>query len=362
MTHRLIQRITTKPLAAMGLCFLLGLGLFAASGAAFAQDGAEKETFYDSIPNYIKKTDASFFTFTVENDLFGDGQDQNYTSGIRLTYFDYSSKPPEIADTLDRFVPTFEVNDTTSVYYSLGQNLYTPTDITSSVPDPNDRPYAAFLYGSAGLSSLSDNHIDDLELTVGVVGPWALGEEVQDNFHALIHSDDPSGWDYQLRNEPGVILSWQRLWPGYYSRDIGPFTTRVIPHAGATLGNIYTYANGGVTFQLTPEKFKWQSLPPRVRPAIAGNGFFAVPTNTFAWSLFAGAEERLVGRNIFLDGNTFRDSPSVDKRYLVTDLNAGLSMNYGKAQISYTLNWRSREFRQQDDQSLFGAISIGYRF
>ncbi|HCQ71495.1 MAG: hypothetical protein CL570_00605 [Alphaproteobacteria bacterium] len=356
--------ILQKPLLCLGL-FAFSAGI-AAPRQALADDAQAaspaKQSFYDSIPNYIRKTDASFFTLTVENDLFGNGQDRNYTNGVRLTYFDYSKAPPEFSKTIADFIPQFEVNDTTSVYYSFGQNLYTPNDITAAVPDPQDRPYAAFLYGSAGLTTLSENHIDDLEMTLGIVGPWALGEEVQDAVHHTINADNPSGWDSQLHNEPGVILSWQRRWPGYFSRDAGPFTTRLIPHAGLTAGNIYTYANAGATFQITPARFKWQSLPPRVRPAIPGSGYFAVPTDTFAWSLFAGGETRLIGRNIFLDGNSFRDSPSVDKRYTVADFNAGLSMNYGKTQISYTLNWRSREFRGQDDQSLFGAISLGYRF
>jgi hypothetical protein len=78
--------------------------------------------------------------------------------------------------------------------------------------------------------------------------------------------------------------------------------------------------------------------------------------------LFAGIEGRAMARNIFLDGNTFTDSPSVDKKTLVYDANVGVSLTYGKTQISYTLNWRSREFFAQDKSSLFGAISIGYKF
>lgn len=360
MTHLPFQ---TKPrLSLLGLCLCLGLTLGPASFARGQDEAPEEESFYDSIPEEIREREASFFTFTLENDLFGNGQDRNYTNGVRLTYFDYSADIPEFAHQLDRMIPTFAVNETTSIYYSLGQNLYTPTKITSAVPDPADRPYAAFLYGSAGLTSLSDNHIDELEATLGLVGPLALGEPVQRAVHKLINGDTPSGWAYQLDNEPGLILSWQRRWPGFYARDFDGFTTRLIPHGGMTLGNIYTYANSGVTFQLTPTRYKWQSTPLRVRPSIPGNGFFAVPDDRFAWSVFLGAEGRAVGRNIFLDGNTFADSPSVDKRYFVADLSGGLALSYGHTQFSYTLNWRSREFRGQDDQSLFGALSISRRF
>jgi len=327
-----------------------------------AQAQNQEKTFEELIPKEVFEQDDSFFTFTVENDLFGKGTDQNYTHGTRLTYFDMGAEPPGFAKLLDRWVPTFEVNETTSVYYSFGQNLYTPKDIEARTPDPNDRPYAGFLYGSAGFTSVTDNHVDDIEITLGMVGPWALGEETQEVVHDLIDVDDPSGWDHQLENEPGFIFSWQRRWPEAFAAGAGPLHFRASPHVGTSLGNVYTYAATGLSLQLTPKKYKWQSQPLRVRPAIPGSGFFHVPEDRFAWSIFAGVEGRAVGRNIFLDGNTFEDSPSVDKEHFVADANAGVAFTYGRAQLSYTLNYRTKEFDNQEDESLFGAISLGYRF
>lgn len=341
----------------LGAFFLVMLVLV----PAYAQEAASP-TFEDRIPEEVKGTPAGFFTFTTENDYFGGDTDENYTNGVRLTYYDYGAEPPWFADLLDRWVPTFRVNETTSTYYSIGQNLYTPKNITASVPDPTDRPYAAFLYTSAGMTSISGNHVDDLEATLGIVGPWALGRQTQQFVHDNFGFDHPAGWEYQLKNEPGLMLSWQRQWPEAFYMDIDALIFRTSPHIGLTLGNIYTYAATGVSFQITPKQYQWQSKPLRVRPAIPGNGYFAVPENKFAWSLFAGAEGRAMGRNIFLDGNTFRDSPSVDKKYGVVDLNAGVSVTYGRTQISYTLNWRSKEFDGQQDSSVFGAISVGYRF
>lgn len=335
-------------------CFLFVL----MSGSTYA----EEKTFEDRISDEVFQKDYQFLTFTSENDFYGGGTDQQYTNGARVTYFDMGSKPPAFIEFLDDFIPTFEVDNETSVYYSLGQNLYTPDDITKRIPDADDRPYAGFLYGAAGFSNVTGNHIDDLELTLGIVGPWALGEETQESVHDLFGLTDPSGWDYQLENEPGVILSWQRRWPEAYFNDSTPLHFRASPHFGVSLGNVYTYASTGVTFQLTPRQFKWQSQPLRVRPALPGSGFFDVPENRFAWSLFAGFEGRAVGRNIFLDGNTFESSPSVDKKHLVADANAGVTLTYGKTQVSYTLNWRSKEFHTQDDSALFGVVSVGRRF
>lgn len=335
------------------------------SGAAYAQaqiSALEKPSFQERIPQGLLDSDNHFLTLTLENDMFASRSDQNYTHGTRLTYFDVGMKSPDIIAALDGMLPFFTFNETTSVAYSVGQNLYTPDDITSRTPNPSDRPYAGFLYGSAGFSSVNRNTIDSLELTLGVIGPWSMGEEVQETVHDLVGADDPSGWDYQLKNEVGAILSWQRNWPEAYAVDIHDLHLRVSPHAGFSLGNIYTYGSGGVTLQLTPQRYQWQSPPMRVRPSIPGNGFFVVPDNEFAWSAFIGLDGRAFARNIFLDGNSFQDSPSVDKKTFVTDASAGISLSYGATQISYSLNWRSKEFDGQDDPSLFGAISVGYRF
>lgn len=342
------------------LALLLAQLVLTLSAPCQAQD--QKQSFENSIPENILDNGRRFLTLTTENDLYATRSDQNYTNGIRATYFDAGAKPPKLASLLAEYIPTFHVNKTTSVYYSLGQNLYTPEDITARTPDPKDRPYSAFLYGTAGLTSITDNHIDDMELTLGIVGPLALGEETQKAVHDLVKAKDPSGWDHQLKNEAGLILSWQRRWPESYARDFGPFYFRFSPHVGASLGNVYTYGTGGVSAQLTPKRFKWQSTPLRVRPAMPGNGFFSVADNQFSWSLFAGVEERAVARNIFLDGNSFESSPSVNKKTFVTDANTGITLTYGRTQIAYTINWRSKEFDGQDDPSIFGALSIGYRF
>lgn len=321
------------------------------------------ETFQEKVTNNLKnEKHQQFITFVEENDLFGSGKDRNYTNGIRLGWLDTSKKPPAIIKFFNDYLPLFSVNNETAVFYSLGQNLYTPQNITTIDPDPKDRPYAAFLYGSMGMTTIVKNHIDSMELTLGVVGPTAQGEKTQKFVHKVMNSRDPKGWDYQIKNEPGIMVSTQRLWPELYTAEIGTLHFRTSPYIGGTLGNVYTYANTGLIFQLVPQDYKWQGVPPRVRPSIPGTGYFSGPHNKFSWSIFAGVEGRAIGRNIFLDGNSFRHSRSIDKRYLVGDANVGFSIIYNHVQLAYTLNWRSKEFRHQTSSDLFGAIGIGYRF
>ncbi|MDX1923138.1 MAG: lipid A deacylase LpxR family protein [Alphaproteobacteria bacterium] len=350
--------------------FILSLCLSSCIAVAHAQtiDNAggeppKKETLQKQFKKHVEdKPRDEFLTLTVENDSLASGADRNYTNGIRISWYDTGDHPPAIASFLDTIIPVFPVNDTTSVYYSVGQNLYTPRELSLTTPDPKDRPYAGFLYGSVGMSNVTNNHQDNVELTVGIVGPYSLGKETQEFVHTLLNAAYPKGWGHQLNTEVGLMASWEHLWPEAYTAEMGDLHFRASPYIGATLGNIYTYANSGLMFQLVPKQYKWQTPPLRVRPAMPGNGYFSVPEGEFSWSLFAGFEGRAVGRNIFLDGNTFEDSPSVGKKPIVGDANIGVAFTYGHAQINYTLNWRAPEFYGQDSADLFGAVSIGYRF
>lgn len=326
---------------------------------------AEEPTLESDVSRVVRQSaDDSFITVNFENDMIGSGTDRNYTSGVRLTYFDLGTPMPDFARTIDQLIPTFSINDTTSIYYSLGHNIYTPQDIESTVQDPDDRPWAGFLYTSAGLTSITDNHIDNVEATLGVVGPAALGEQIQKFVHKNISdSPRPEGWDNQLKNEPALMLSWERSWPERYSVETYGWTAAAVPHLGVTLGNVYTYANTGVSFRLSPTSARWQDDPVRVRPAMPGTGAFIVPNDTFSWYLFGGVDFRVVGRNIFLDGNTFTNSHSVDKKPLVMDASAGLALAYGRARVSYALVYRTKEFDGQDGNGdVFGTVSLGVRF
>jgi len=325
---------------------------------------AGAETLEDNISRQTERNQKSknFVTLAFENDRFGSEDDRYYTNGFRLTYFNSGADLPEFAEEIDDLIPTFDLNETTGVYYSFGQNIYTPENISLPVPDPLDRPYAAFLYGSIGLTTVTENHLDDIEFTLGMIGPFALGEDIQGFVHEILNARDPKGWRYQLKNEPGFIFSWQRRYPANYVSSFGGIKGSLDPFYGVTLGNVYTYVHGGFLARLDLKDSGWQDVPVRIRPSLPGTGVFLTPDSQFSSYLFAGVDIRAIGRNIFLDGNTFTDSPRVNKKHIVADLNAGISLSFGAKKISYTLVYRTEEFEGQRDPSVFGAINLVYRF
>ena len=346
-TAGMLQRVTKLMLP------MLAAGL---SWPALAEDAGTAQSPEDERP---------VWTLTFENDLTNN-TDRYFTNGIRLNRTSPVGAVPEAV--VDAARPLIGTIGTVRWTVGIGQNMYTPSDITVSDPDPDDQPYAGWLYGTVGV--LNDLATGDgnrtqtsVQLSLGVVGPSALGEEAQKFVHEIVNSPEPQGWDHQLHDEPAVLLNLERRWVVPSEPVVGDLRGDVSPHVGLALGNVFTHAAAGFTLRFG-EPPQYDYGPPRLQPHTPGSEYFAAraPDDEFGWYLFAGAEGRAVARNIFLDGNTFRDSPSVDKELLVADLSAGVVMTFGDMRVSYVQVLRTKEFEGQEGPSLFGAFSVGYRF
>jgi hypothetical protein len=299
------------------------------------------------------------WTLLVENDLFY-GSDRNYTSGVGLAWVASPKPAPDWAVRMARSVPWFPEIGEIRHGYIVGQNMYTPRDI--SLPDPplDDRPYAGWLYATIGLGVESAGQTDFFALTVGVVGPASLAEQSQKAIHEITGSPHPQGWDTQLQNEPGIELAYQRRWRDVLTGSFAGLELDLTPHAGGALGNVYTYANAGFTVRYG-KRLTSDLGPMRIRPSPPGSGFF-VPADTFSWYVFVGVDGRVVARNVFLDGNTWRESRSVDKETLVGDLQWGAAVTWKGVRASYTHVRRTREFETQGPSSDFGAFAVSVAF
>lgn len=315
-----------------------------------------------ALPAYAEdrpKDDQGIFNVVWENDIFG-GTDQNYTNGIRFSWLSPETSVPDWVDwTARNFLPVAnEGNKRTSI--AIGQSMFTPQNLLTTLPQPNDRPYAGWTYGSVGVVSDTGKTLDNVMLTLGMVGPSSHAEDVQKFVHSAIGNPEPMGWDNQIHDEPGIIFTYERKWRNLYQ--VSPFGLGIdaTPHVGVNLGNISTEALTGVTFRFG-RNLPADYGPPRIRPSVPGSDFF-LATKEFGWYLFAGAEGHAVARNIFLDGNTFRDSAHVDKEPFVGGLQGGIAFTYGDTRISYTQVYTTREFDTQHKPEQFGVITISRRF
>ncbi|PLY03965.1 MAG: hypothetical protein C0622_03735 [Desulfuromonas sp.] len=227
----------------------------------------------------------------------------------------------------------------------------------------DDRPYAGYSYLALDYHRKSDDleqgwsQMDTAEIQFGIVGPYSLAEDAQKFIHRIRDLQRPNGWDNQLETEPGLTLVFERKWL-YHPTSARRFCLDAITHSGVALGNIMTYANLGLEVRAgwnIPRTFSVS----RIRPA---GSTWSEDDKGFSVYLFGAVDGRAVLRDIFLDGNSFRDSHSVDKRPLVADLSCGLVTRYRNLSLHLSFTERTREFKGQEKTHGFGSMALGYAF
>ncbi|MCQ8185658.1 lipid A deacylase LpxR family protein [Parvularcula maris] len=295
--------------------------------------------------------DLGTLTVTAENDFVAN-QDRHYTNGLRAAYVTGEVRGTSLERRLGGYGATLRRS------FAVAQQIYTPKDYFTDTPDPDDHPYAGYLFAEAGLLAEKNGRFDLFTLELGVVGPAALGEETQNWFHERRNYMLAEGWDHQLPNEVAVNLSYD--WKGrpWAEGRMGPLEAEFTPVAGASLGNVAVNARAGGMVRLG-SNLRPNFGPARIRPSLTGSGHFS---RGVSWFLFAGAEARAVAHDIFLDGSLVQDSASTDKNPLVGDLQAGAVMELGRVQLSWTYVARTERYEAQDDPDGYGGFSVGVKF
>ncbi len=263
----------------------------------------------------------SWRSFTLDNDLFV-GQDDGYTNGIYLSQYTAGirGKSPGAGVMLApllRFIdfetPLFSVN-----LYTLGQTMVTPEDITREVPDPADVPYSGLLFLSNTYIHAQADKAVKYGVAIGVIGPASGAEQSQKWVHEVTGSDEPKGWDHQLHNElvfqfePGII---RRMWLRPDKQDMD-----AVLLADVALGTVQTSISTSL-FIRTGSGLQYTYVTPALRSTRSSNPI-AIGDG---WFTYAGLNARYLFRQIFVDGNTYRDSPSIELDHTQVSLSVGLT-------------------------------------
>ena len=306
-----------------------------------------------------EKDRSGTFSLYFENDTVA-GTDRCFTGGAKLGWMSKDLKNYK-EKKIWRWLPFVDKPGFQHTFaLSLGMNIYTPDDISRTDIIEDDRPYAGFLYLAAGIHNISRRILDSWEFYIGIVGPHSYAEQTQKFIHTIITGVYPEGWDNQLKDELALQLIYERKWkfPSSDSREGLGFDA--IPHLGGGLGNVYIYGSTGVQVRLgwnLPEDFGF----PLIRPG--GDASLGLNTRgPFSVYAFAALDGKVVLRNIFLDGNTFQDSHSVDKNPFTLDLITGIGIRMGRFNISYAYVFWTKKFKTETRNQVFGALNFSYSY
>jgi hypothetical protein len=302
---------------------------------------------------------AGIVTFQIENDAVSiPATDELYTSGLRLGYVTPTGDLPVF---LSQFGQQIFGQGTQRLEFDITQKIFTPTDTQVYDPNPRDMPYSAQLQLHISLIQDTTTTRSIAQVSVGVVGPDALGQSVQNGFHDIIGDTPNKGWRYQLRNEPTLDFLGGRIWrDDVASFDGGDLGLQLLPQVTAQVGNteIYAQAGGIVRFGSGLDS---DFGPALINPGISGTDAYT-PTQKIAWYVFGGAVGRIVAHDIAVQGNDFESSRSVPLTPLQADLEVGGAIIFHGVRLTATEVFETPEFHGSAPAFQYGSVAISTRF
>ena len=285
--------------------------------------------------------------------------DRYYVNGLRLGYTSPTAAVPPFAEQAGRVLWG---DGRQRISIDIEQSIFTPANTTAKPPPSTDRPYAGVLTGNFSLIQDTDYWRSIIGFQVGLVGPGAGAEELQNGFHDLIGQARTLGWNYyQIHNEPVIELLSERVWREPLGTLAG-LETDVLPDLTVGIGNLRIYALGGVRLRIG-EGLASDYGVARVQPWGMSAGDAYTPVRPFNWYFFVGTDGQAVAHDITLNGNTFERSPHVSIKPLVGELEAGVAVMAWGVRFSYTQVFQTQEFRgQHGGLHQFGSLAAAVRF
>ena len=316
-----------------------------------------------SVARQHRKTKSSFASFIFENDVFFK-EDDGYSNGVFLSW-GYTDRgrlprrsPAWIKHLIDAsYLDAYNRSRRYNVTYNVGNLFQNSNDV--SVPEliEADAPYVGMTGWSVKVASYDEQTIDRLSLLLGVVGPISTAKYVQTVVHKFTDARQPEGWDHQIKNEPVFRVQMEKTWRLY---DATLLNTELDLLSGVTagVGNYESKIGVGLGVrwgQSLSESFSSSTVFPIEK-------FSTLVPNRNGWFLFANASLNYVANDIFIDGNSFEDSHSVELVHLQRGIAAGVMVNIYHWNLTYNVLYYSDQYETETGVSRYGSIVATYHY
>ncbi|WP_127717203.1 lipid A-modifier LpxR family protein [Halobacteriovorax sp. HLS] len=174
---------------------------------------------------YSFNSHADSFSLELDNDILTQ-TDYYYSNGLLIEYE---------SDKLATARPWKWLGDKSETGVSFKHEISTPVDTGTSLAQPGDHPYSAVLYTSMFNKYIAEDKESSKEVLLGVIGPLAYGEKIQNGIHDLFPSHPVNGWAHQLKNDLLLNFNYE-LWTKnrghsftygpWYRAELGTYSTQ----------------------------------------------------------------------------------------------------------------------------------------
>ncbi len=285
----------------------------------------------------------NYLRFNYENDFFT-GTDYYYSQGITIEYANPVLKKNPINKLL-----LFSQHDKSKYGISFNIFGYTPTTIESDEVLLNDRPFQANMLSKSfvlNIDSIKKQRIAS-SVSVGIMGPAALGKEIQTVIHKQTGDAIPKGWQHQIKND--IILNYQLNYEKAIVRAGSNLLVNGIAEAKA--GTLHNKLSSGINF---------------IAGSFTDPYSFSPAKKKLNFYLYGQGLITFVGYDATMQGGLF-NRKSVHKilanefERVVFRADMGIMLNIKKIYLSYSQSYLSKEFKKGLDHS-WGGLSLAVAF
>ena len=324
-------------------------------------------TLLTSLAPSITAQKLNFVKIQESNDIFSaDNNDRYFTQGMKLEVMSNLLSRVYKKTFLDNVL--IKPGDTSYVNHasiSFIQEFYTPSDKKADTILPNDRPFAGVMYFCFRNISVSPtaNYRITTDISIGVLGPAALGKQMQNGVHTLFstHNADTNilGWNYQIKNDiyfnyllkyEKIMVNTKLLQTSYiYQFDLGTIHNDFGFGARAQFGLFNSYFDKNLGYITKSDKGSFKLFR-----HIQAYLFFNPVVKLVLWnSLLQGG---IIGN---MQGNQPHTISENDISRLVVDGSYGAAFVLGRFSLQFIQYFKSKEFDKGYNHR-YGNVTLTY--
>jgi hypothetical protein len=294
----------------------------------------------DQLASFRNIDDDNYFRLHFDNDYFAK-TDENYTLGYNFELVsNYFKANP--ANHLFIRPKTSEFRYGLSVEH-IG---FTPNHYEFPGIQFGDRPFAAVIMLKSFIIATDTARSSRLlfSFNLGIIGPAALGEEIQVDIHEATGNKTPLGWRHQIKND--IVLNYELG----YEKQLLRYSNLFSFNANSTvkIGTLFTNASVGMNMIF----------------GIAHSAFSSIKRKRgFQLYVYTQPNLNIIGYDATLQGGLFnRKSPytisSKNIERVTAKFNYGIVLKTRTTYFEYTRSALSKEFKT-GSSTKWGGIRIG---
>ena len=242
--------------------------------------------------------------------------------------------------------------------YELGQMIFTPLIRKTTGPADIDRPYGGYMYAAYHHTHFNrQKEILQYKMSLGIVGPASLGEEVQFSYHKFLHFAQFTGWNYQIQNSIGIDLGIR------YTKTVLEDSSwfAFLPSAELNLGNTFTNAKLGTylclgSFEKNSNSVLWNAKVQKTSTQTRRN---------HELFLYWFPQIILQVYNATVEGGMFnKGSGAALGETVPWMVQQNLGLFFAQDRWTTKLEWiyQSKEANTQKNAQQYVSLQLGYRF